>query len=54
MYSKKENRQHQIRNTPFVLLTLSVLLWIAGVATGEPARVLEQASQVCLSCIGIG
>lgn len=54
MCSKKKNKQHQIKNAPFILLTIYVLLWIAGVATGEPARVLEQASQVCLSCIGIG
>ncbi|MFA7382699.1 MAG: CD1871A family CXXC motif-containing protein [Desulfurivibrionaceae bacterium] len=31
-----------------------LLLWLVGVATGEPGRVLEQAVQVCLSCIGIG
>ncbi len=43
-----------IRKAPFVVLTIFVLVWVAGVATGEPQRVLEQAWQVCLSCIGIG
>lgn len=50
----KKEGQHQIKKAPFILLSLSVLLWIAGVASGESTRVLEQAWQVCLSCIGIG
>lgn len=50
----KNERQHQIKKAPFILLSLSVLLWIAGVASGESTRILEQAWQVCLSCIGIG
>jgi hypothetical protein len=51
--TEKGGRQ-QIKKAPFILLSLSVLLWIAGVASGESTRVLEQAWQVCLSCIGIG
>ena len=43
-----------IRKAPFVVIPAFLLLWLIGVATGEPARVLEQAVQVCLSCIGIG
>ena len=43
-----------IRKTPFVVIFFFVLIWIAGIACGEPQRVLEQAWQVCLSCIGIG
>lgn len=54
MSSEKKSEHHRIRKGPFILLSLFLLLWIAGVATGEPARVLEQAVQVCLSCIGIG
>lgn len=47
-------RKRPIRKAPFVVMTAFLLLWLIGVATGEPARVLEQAVQVCLSCIGIG
>jgi len=43
-----------IRKAPFVVIPIFLLLWMIGVAAGEPARVLEQAVQVCLSCIGIG
>jgi hypothetical protein len=39
---------------PLVVSLFFLLLWLAGIATGEPGRVLEQAWQVCLSCIGIG
>ena len=42
------------RKTPFLLLGFFLLLLLAGVAVGEPARVLEQARAICLSCIGIG
>ena len=31
-----------------------LVLFSVGVAVDEPARVLEQAWQICLSCIGIG
>jgi hypothetical protein len=39
---------------PFVAIFLFLLLGIIGISLGEPSRVLEQASQICLSCIGIG
>jgi len=39
---------------PLLVLAFFVLLWGGGVATGEAQQVLEQAWQVCLSCIGIG
>lgn len=45
---------YTIRKTPFVVIMLAVLIAMAGIATGEPQRVLEQAVQVCFSCIGIG
>jgi len=54
MSAEKKSEHHRIRKDPFILLSFFLLLWIAGVASGEPARVLEQAVQVCLSCIGIG
>lgn len=42
------------RRTPFFLLAFFLLLFLAGIALGEPTRVLEQAWTICLSCIGIG
>jgi hypothetical protein len=46
--------RHTLRKTPFLVLLLFVFLFLAGIAADEPLRVLEQARQVCLSCIGIG
>jgi len=48
------HKKRPLRKPPFVVIPAFLLLWLIGVATGEPARVLEQAVQVCLSCIGIG
>ncbi len=42
------------RKAPLLVLTFFLVLWLLGIASGEPQRVLEQACQVCLSCIGIG
>jgi hypothetical protein len=42
------------RKAPFIFLTLFVILLLLGIAAEEPGRVLEQARQICLSCIGIG
>jgi len=47
-------KKRPIRKAPFVVISIFLIFWMIGVATGEPARVLEQAIQVCLSCIGIG
>lgn len=47
-------KKSPLRKAPFAVISAFLLLWLIGVATGEPARVLEQAVQVCLSCIGIG
>ncbi len=52
--SRELRKKRPLRTPPFVVITGFLLLWMIGVATGEPARVLEQALQVCLSCIGIG
>jgi hypothetical protein len=46
--------RYPLQKTPFVVLLFFLALWIAGIASGEPKRVLEQAWQICLSCIGIG
>lgn len=43
-----------VRKAPFFVILAFMLLGLAGIATGEPQRVLEQAIRVCLSCIGIG
>ena len=52
--SREPRKKRPIRKAPFVVIPCFLFLWMIGVATGEPARVLEQAMQVCLSCIGIG
>lgn len=51
--SPKEKKV-KIRKAPFVVILASVALLAAGIIAGEPSRVLEQAWQICLSCIGIG
>lgn len=43
-----------LRKLPFIVLTFFLILFLAGVISGEPSRVLEQSWQICLSCIGIG
>ncbi len=50
----KKNAPYRLRKAPVVIIFLFLLLWLAGIAADEPTRVLEQAVQVCLSCIGIG
>jgi hypothetical protein len=44
----------KLHRTPFLLLFFFTLLWIIGIAQGEPTRVFEQAVSICLECIGIG
>lgn len=51
---RKKKSKHQLRKTPFLFLLLFVLLGLIGIGADEPVRVLEQARQICLSCIGIG
>lgn len=43
-----------IRKAPFITISLFLALATIGISLNEPGRVLEQAWQVCLSCIGIG
>ncbi len=49
----------KINHPPALKRSLAVgsfflILFSIGVAADEPSRVLEQAWQICLSCIGIG
>jgi hypothetical protein len=44
----------KIKKIPFILIGFFLILWIIGIALGEPTRVLEQAKSICLECIGIG
>ena len=48
--SKKE----KIRKAPLVAIFVFLVLGAIGISLGEPSRVMEQATQICLSCIGIG
>jgi len=45
---------HAVRKTPLVTIAFFLALAMIGIILNEPGRVLEQAWQVCLSCIGIG
>ena len=46
--------KQKIRIAPFVAIFIFLILGAVGISLGEPSRVLEQATQICLSCIGIG
>lgn len=46
--------QAKVRKAPFVVILIFVILGAIGISLGEPSRVLQQATQICLSCIGIG
>jgi len=54
MAEKISRKKYQVRKAPFIIILVFLVIGIIGVATGETTRVLEQAVQVCLSCIGIG
>jgi len=54
MTADKTERGKTVRIAPFVTILIFLVIGIAGIMTGEVNRVLEQAVQVCLSCIGIG
>lgn len=54
MAEKTKKRKDKVRKAPFIIILIFLIIWTIGVATGEAGRVLEQAVQVCLSCIGIG
>jgi hypothetical protein len=54
MVKKREENTRGIRIAPFVIILIFLVVGMIGIMTGEVGRVLEQAVQVCLSCIGIG
>ncbi|MCG8563832.1 MAG: hypothetical protein MI747_02005 [Desulfobacterales bacterium] len=39
---------------PLVIIGLSLAMALGGWVLGEGDRVLAQASQICLSCMGLG
>lgn len=49
-----KNVRPGIHKLPFAVLVFFLFVFLAGVLSGEPGRVLEQSWQICLSCIGIG
>ncbi len=54
MTDSGERKIHRVRRAPFLVIGFFLLLWFVGITLDEPGRVLEQAVQTCLSCIGIG
>ena len=46
--------KRKIRGAAIAVICLFLGLVAVGVKLGEPSRVLDQATQICLSCIGIG
>jgi len=54
MTAASKRKAKRVRLAPFITIMFFLILGIVGIMTGEVGRVLEQAVQVCLSCIGIG
>jgi len=54
MTAESEKKSKRVRAVPFITILFFLIMGILGIMTGEVNRVLEQAVQVCLSCIGIG
>jgi len=54
MTAAKEKKTNRVQVAPFIVIMIFLIMGIVGIMTGEVNRVLEQAVQVCLSCIGIG
>jgi hypothetical protein len=52
--AKKQSEKQKIKIIPFVIIFIFIILGIIGISLDEPLRVLNQATQICLSCIGIG
>ncbi len=50
----KQPRTQKIRPWPFIVILTFLIIGIIGISLGEPLQVLNQATQICLSCIGIG
>ncbi len=54
MKMKMKSSPVKIRRAPFIVIFIFLVLGAVGISLNEPSRVLEQAKQICLSCIGIG
>ena len=55
MTMKKDKAfDEKIRIAPFWAIFVSLVLVAIGISIGETSRILDQATQICLSCIGIG
>ena len=50
---QKQTAKNKIKITQFVVIIIFLILGVIGVRLGEPSRVLSQATQICLSCIGL-
>ncbi len=50
----KNTEKQRIRILPFAVIIFFLILCIIGINLTEPSQVLNQATQICLSCIGIG
>ncbi len=50
---KKQASKQEVKITPFVVIIIFLILGMIGISLDEPSRVLNQATQICLSCIGI-
>ncbi len=50
----KKPEKQKIRLIPFAVIIVFLILCIIGINLDEPSQVLNQATQICLSCIGIG
>lgn len=51
---KKSKKNRGLRLSTLVPLLVFLALFLFGINAGEPQRVLEQAWNICLDCIGIG
>lgn len=54
MAAESERTTKRPQVAPFLIILFFLIMGIIGIMAGEVGRVLEQAVQVCLSCIGIG
>ncbi len=51
---KRKPKKQKIKITPLVVILIFLILAMMGISLDEPSRVLNQATQICLSCIGLG
>ncbi len=51
---KKNDKQQKINRLTLFSFVFFISLLLFGINANEPQRVLEQAWNICLDCIGIG